>query len=105
MSSVDIDTISCFSHMVTHHLSSGVRLGTPALTSRSFKEADFTKVAALLHRTVQLALKAQQVAGSKLMKDFVAVLAENAEIKAELGALKTEVHALAKAFPMPGVVV
>ena len=37
----------------------GVRLGTSALTSRSFKEQDFVKVAEYLHRAVQIALSVQ----------------------------------------------
>ncbi|CAG8575849.1 1183_t:CDS:2, partial [Gigaspora rosea] len=37
----------------------GVRIGTPALTSRSFKEDDFVKVAEYLHRVVQIAIKVQ----------------------------------------------
>jgi len=37
----------------------GVRIGTPALTSRSFKENDFVKVADFLHRAVQIALRIQ----------------------------------------------
>ncbi|CAI2179705.1 2874_t:CDS:2 [Funneliformis geosporum] len=37
----------------------GVRLGTSALTSRSFKEQDFVKVAEYLHRAVQIAILVQ----------------------------------------------
>jgi glycine hydroxymethyltransferase len=37
----------------------GVRVGTSALTSRSFKEQDFVKVAEYLHRAVQIALSVQ----------------------------------------------
>jgi glycine hydroxymethyltransferase len=58
----------------------GVRLGTPALTSRSFKEKDFGKVAEFLHRAVQIALAVQQKAGSKMMKDFVAACQDNEDI-------------------------
>jgi len=49
----------------------GVRIGTSALTSRSMKEQDVEKVAEFLHRVVQIALKTQEEAGSKLLKDFV----------------------------------
>ncbi|KAI8983686.1 serine hydroxymethyltransferase [Pilobolus umbonatus] len=76
----------------------GVRLGTSALTSRSFKEADFVKVAEFLHRIVQIALKVQEKSGSKLMKDFVAALEGNQEI----AQLKKEVIEFARSFPMPG---
>ncbi|CAG8646952.1 13020_t:CDS:2 [Funneliformis mosseae] len=37
----------------------GVRLGTSALTSRSFKEQDFVKVAEYLHRAIQIAIFVQ----------------------------------------------
>ncbi|KAF9580224.1 Serine hydroxymethyltransferase, cytosolic [Lunasporangiospora selenospora] len=76
----------------------GVRLGTSALTSRSFKEADFKKVGEFLHRTVQIALGVQAKAGSKLMKDFVATLEGNTEIET----LRKEVEAFATSFPFPG---
>ena len=35
----------------------GIRLGTPALTSRGFNEADFVQVATLLDETIKLGLK------------------------------------------------
>ena len=37
----------------------GVRIGTPALTTRGFTEADFEKVAEFLHRAVQIAVEIQ----------------------------------------------
>ncbi|KAL7750514.1 glycine hydroxymethyltransferase shm1 [Sorochytrium milnesiophthora] len=79
----------------------GVRLGTPALTSRSFKESDFVQVAEFLHRAVQIALRAQEQAGSKLIKDFVAACSSG-EIKQAVDQLRSEVEAFARSFPMPG---
>ncbi|KAJ8653848.1 hypothetical protein O0I10_010529 [Lichtheimia ornata] len=76
----------------------GVRLGTNALTSRSMKEEDMVKVAEFLHRTVQIATKVQEQAGSKLMKDFVAHCDGNEEI----AQLKKEVVEFARSYPMPG---
>ena len=75
----------------------GVRLGAPALTSRSFKEDDFRAVAGFLHRAVKIALDIQAKAGKQL-KDFIAALEGNAEIEA----LRKEVEAFAERFPMPG---
>lgn len=75
----------------------GVRLGTPALTSRGFKEEDFDKVAEFLDRALKLALKIQKESGPKLV-DFEKKLPENEELKK----LKQEVEAFAKKFPMPG---
>ncbi|KAF8978495.1 Serine hydroxymethyltransferase, cytosolic [Entomortierella lignicola] len=76
----------------------GVRVGTSALTSRSFKEDDFVKVGEFLHRTVQIALAVQAKAGSKLLKDFIAGLENNEEIVQ----LRKEVEAFATSFPFPG---
>ncbi|KAK9762454.1 glycine hydroxymethyltransferase shm1 [Basidiobolus ranarum] len=76
----------------------GVRIGASALTSRSFKEDDFVKVGEFLHRAVQIALAAQEKAGSKLIKDFVVALEGNDDLKA----LHKEVQEFAKSFPMPG---
>ncbi|KAG9304989.1 hypothetical protein G9A89_007392 [Geosiphon pyriformis] len=76
----------------------GVRLGTPALTSRSFKEEDFVKVAGFLHRAVQIASLVQEKAGSKMMKDFV-VACQDIE---DISHLKHEVENFATSFPMPG---
>lgn len=76
----------------------GVRLGTPAMTSRSLKEDDFTRIAEFLHRAVQIALYVQDKAGSKLIKDFLVALEGNVE----LDHLRKEVEAFAMQFPMPG---
>lgn len=75
----------------------GLRLGTPALTSRQFSEADFDKVAEFLHRGVQIALKVQEKTGKKLV-DFLPALDANEDLK-KLG---DDVVAFAKGFPMPG---
>ncbi|KAJ1984431.1 glycine hydroxymethyltransferase shm1 [Dimargaris cristalligena] len=76
----------------------GVRLGTSALTSRSFKEADFVKVAEFLHRAVQIGLKAQEQCGSRMLKDFLKVVEDSPEV----AQLRTDVEAFATQFPMPG---
>ncbi|KAJ3042591.1 Serine hydroxymethyltransferase 4 [Rhizophlyctis rosea] len=75
----------------------GVRIGAPALTSRSFKEADFVKIAEFLDRAAQIALEVQKTSG-KLIKDFVVALEGNEQVKQ----LKSEVEAFARSFPMPG---
>jgi len=76
----------------------GVRVGTSALTSRSFKEEDFAKIGEFLHRAVQIALKVQDSCGSKMLKVFAEALEGNEEV----AALKADVQAFAKSFPMPG---
>ena len=74
-------------------------MGTAALTSRSFKEEDFVKVADFLHEALQIALKAQEKSNSKLLKDFVLALESDA---ASVASLKERVTEFAHGFPMPG---
>ena len=75
----------------------GVRIGTPALTTRSFDEEDFEKVAMLLVETLDVALKIQEKSGPKL-KDFIPLLENNEELMA----IREKVHSFASKFPMPG---
>lgn len=82
----------------------GIRLGTSALTSRSMKEEDIRVVGEFLHRAVQLALKLQKEAGSKLIKDFERVaLTGDGEGAREVKVLRKEVRAFAKKWPLPGI--
>jgi glycine hydroxymethyltransferase len=79
----------------------GVRIGTPALTSRSFKEEDFVQVAEFLHRAVQIALQIQEASSSKMMKEFVNTL-ESGVGQDQIKALRQEVETFSRTFPMPG---
>merc|ERR1711990_1009248 len=76
----------------------GVRMGTPALTTRGFMEADFVKVADFVDRAVGIAQAINQKAGPKI-KDFRAILEEGVP---EIDALKADVEDFASAFPTIG---
>jgi len=76
----------------------GVRVGTPALTSRGFVEKDFTVVAEFLHRALQLTLKIQEKAAGPLLEDFKKTLKGDEEV----AQLRNEVRTFARKFPMPG---
>ena len=98
----------------------GVRLGTPALTTRGLDEEDFDCVAEFLHRGSELAVQAQQIAELELktkqeagdeealkrkmvlLKDFLGVLSSNEDIKTAILQLKSDVEQFATQFPMPG---
>mmetsp|Transcript_1544 Transcript_1544/g.2183 ORF Transcript_1544/g.2183 Transcript_1544/m.2183 type:complete len:476 (+) Transcript_1544:128-1555(+) len=75
----------------------GVRIGAPALTTRTMVESDFEQIALFLHEAVQISLKIQEKAGLKL-KDFLPLLVKNEEIEG----LQKKVHEFATTFPMPG---
>merc|ERR1712151_1018641 len=59
----------------------GVRIGSPAMTTRGCTADDFVKIAGFLDRCCQIALKIQTEKGKKL-KDFEAGLKGNLEIEA-----------------------
>jgi glycine hydroxymethyltransferase len=97
----------------------GVRLGTPALTTRGLKEDDFDHVAEFLHRACELAVQAQKIAEIEvqaqldddttsrkskkvLLKDFKRVLNNNEEIGQNIEKLKEAVESFSTPFYMPG---
>ncbi|KAL9251871.1 Serine hydroxymethyltransferase 4-like protein, partial [Drosera capensis] len=75
----------------------GVRIGTPAMTSRGLVEKDFEQIGEFLHRAVTITLKIQKEHG-KLMKDFSKGLVNNKDIEE----LKTDVEKFSASFDMPG---
>ena len=76
----------------------GIRLGTPALTTRGMVEADMDKIAEFCVKAIGISVRVQEKAGKKLV-DFVAHLQEDEELKA----CGEEVKAFAKGFSIPGV--
>lgn len=88
----------------------GVRLGSPALTSRGLNEDDFDRVAEFLHKGCELAVRVQNVAmakdsrnsGKVLLRDFESTLEEDDELMSELNSLKADVEEFASTFGMPG---
>merc|ERR1711933_425074 len=74
----------------------GVRIGSPAMTTRGCTTKDFKKIAEFLDRCCHIALAIQEKKGKKLV-DFEAGMKENAEIEA----LKKEVQAWAIGFCYP----
>ena len=81
----------------------GIRIGTPALTTRGFREADFVKVADFIDRGVKIAqaCKAATPAPGKL-KEFGAYLAAEGGQRQDVQQLRAEVEGFARSFPMPG---
>ena len=76
----------------------GIRLGTPALTTRGMNEEDMAVIAGFLARAITLSLAVQEKAGKKLV-DFVKGLEGNEELKQIAG----EVEAFASQYSIPGV--
>lgn len=75
----------------------GLRIGSPALTTRGLKEDDFRRVAQYIVKGIKIAQRLQSQTGPKL-KPF-----KNAAIKdKEIASYKREVIDFASRFPLPG---
>jgi glycine hydroxymethyltransferase len=85
----------------------GIRVGTPALTSREFKERDFEKVAELIHSAISIAITLQNELKTSnphaKLKDYKAYVEEVYPGSTELQTLKAHVEEFAASFPMPGL--
>merc|ERR1712176_1059196 len=53
----------------------GIRVGTPAMTTRGCSMNDFEQIASFIHGAVELALDIQNECGSAKLKDFKAQIA------------------------------
>ena len=82
---------------------SGLRLGTPALTTRGFKEADMVKVAAWIVRVIRhiekYPLPTVQADRAPFLKEFKAKC-DNDQFLHDIGA---EIKAFTARFPIPGI--
>jgi glycine hydroxymethyltransferase len=76
---------------------SGIRVGTPAMTSRGFKEADFETVAGFIDQGIQIALNIQKDSPKKTLASFKATIADGSQA-ADIASLKAEVVDFARLF-------
>merc|ERR1712087_559953 len=76
----------------------GVRIGTPAMTTRGLKEDGFRTIAEFLDRVLQISLQIQKEKGKKL-KDFEEGLKNCKEIEA----LQKDVQQFASGLGYPGL--
>lgn len=80
---------------------SGIRLGTPALTTRGLVEKDMDQVVDYIDKALKLAKEIDGISGPKLV-DFKRVLGEDKRVKTKVEALRNEIEKFAEGFPMPG---
>ncbi|KAF5095976.1 hypothetical protein DV451_004447 [Geotrichum candidum] len=80
----------------------GLRLGTPAMTTRGFTSADFERVAGYINRAVEIASEIKQAALAKGEKTKLADFRALAEAHPALPDLKKEVTEWSLTFPVPG---
>ncbi len=83
---------------------SGIRLGTPALTTRGMKEKDMIKIAGWIKRALEeirgLDLPKVQEERKDFLKKAKAILRKNNNLKK----IRREVEQFASKFPVPGII-
>lgn len=75
----------------------GIRLGSPALTSRGLKEEHFVKIAEFLDQAIKIAVQLQEKHG-KLLKDFQSAIESSDDVKN----LRKLIEEFSRSFPIPG---
>eukprot|EP00057_Strongylocentrotus_purpuratus_P006578 XP_011661052.1 PREDICTED: serine hydroxymethyltransferase, cytosolic isoform X2 [Strongylocentrotus purpuratus] len=80
----------------------GLRIGTPALTSRNFKVTDFMMVVDYIDRGLKLTAEANKKCSSTTLRDFKAYVTSDSDFQSKLAALEKEVESFAVRFPLPG---
>lgn len=83
----------------------GIRLGTPAITTRGFTTADMPAVADFLDRGVRIAVKVKEdslAANPKAkLRDFIAAMGSVESIQA-MKALKEDIEVFSSKYPTIG---
>jgi glycine hydroxymethyltransferase len=75
----------------------GVRIGTPAITSRGMKEEDMVVIADFLMKVIEISLNIQKNVGKNL-KNFIDALENNEQIVS----LEKEIIDFSSQFEVPG---
>ncbi|KAK2159764.1 hypothetical protein NP493_1689g00002 [Ridgeia piscesae] len=78
----------------------GLRIGTPALTTRGMKEADFDTIVGFIDEAIEICQAAKQKSGN--LKEFKEVANKDSEITGKIRELRGKVEEFAQKFPMPG---
>ncbi|KAJ8910709.1 hypothetical protein NQ315_002074, partial [Exocentrus adspersus] len=80
---------------------SGIRLGTPALTTRGLIEKDIDQVVDFIDRGLKLAQEVSKKSGPKLV-DFKKLIHDNEEFVEKVANLRKEVEQFSEQFILPG---
>ncbi|VFR02018.1 unnamed protein product [Cuscuta campestris] len=82
----------------------GIRIGSPAMTTRGFTEKEFVEVAEFIHEGVQIAIEAKKLVSSSKVQDFLKfVTSPEFPLTSQVSGLRGRVEALTTQYPLPGL--
>ncbi|CAH2053558.1 unnamed protein product, partial [Thlaspi arvense] len=82
----------------------GIRIGSPAMTTRGLSEKDFASVADFINEGVEITIEAKKlVNGSKLQEFTKFVTSPDFPLRGRVESLKDRVESFTSRFPIPGV--
>ncbi|EDW75359.2 uncharacterized protein Dwil_GK19730 [Drosophila willistoni] len=82
---------------------SGIRLGTPALTTRGLNEKDIEQVVSFIDEALKAGAEAAKAAAGPKLADYHKVFNDNEKIKNKVNDIHQRIIAFTKTFPLPGL--
>ncbi|XP_061356081.1 serine hydroxymethyltransferase 3, chloroplastic [Gastrolobium bilobum] len=82
----------------------GIRIGSPAMTTRGLGEKEFALIADFIHEGVQISLEAKSLVSGTKVQDFLKFVASpEFPLGDKVSELRRKVEALTSQYPIPGV--
>ncbi|KAF9589728.1 hypothetical protein IFM89_028637 [Coptis chinensis] len=82
----------------------GIRIGTPAMTTRKFTEKEFIAIADFIHEGIQIALEAKKSTKGSKLQDFInSIGSPDFYLNDRISDLQRRVEAFTTQFPLPGI--
>ncbi len=88
---------------VTAFYPNGIRLGTPALTSRGMKEEEMRKIASWIKQVLEEVKDNDLPETQEQRRDFIKEFRKKAKENQNLKRIKAEIEEFAKGYPVPGI--